>query len=384
MENFAIIIAVIAGLIVGFFFGKKSNNSDTSQYDKQIVGLEGQIQSLTSLNSSLQEKVNEQSKIEATLKPLQEQVLELQRIANNSNTTRAEAEENIKSSIENIKSSYKSLSTETQRLSTALTRSQDRGAWGEIQLKQILETSGLIEGVHFTSQHQFTNADGKTYKPDFTIELPGHNHIVIDSKFPFEAYWLSLAEEDQTKKEELLNKHAKDILKHAKDLHDKNYLSLTNGPKYVVMWLPYESMLSAAVQADPSLPQKCMQLNIALTTPTMFYGTTVQLAYIWQQDKLAANAAHIQNAASNLLERIVKVSGLLGKLRNGLVTAINGYNEFSSQYENSLMDDARALHELGVSVSNELSTPSPINDNVRKLRGKEEFIDVEPVDELEQ
>jgi DNA anti-recombination protein RmuC len=116
----------------------------------------------------------------------------------------------------------------------------------------------------------------------------------------------------------------------------------------------------------------------------MFYGTTVQLSFIWQQDKLAANAAHIQKAASNLLERIVKVSGLLGKLRNGLVTSINGFNEFSSQYENSLMDDARALHELGVSVSNELSTPSPITENMRKLKGTEDIIDVEPVDELDQ
>lgn len=384
MENFAIIIAVLAGLVVGFVFGKKSTTTDTSQYEIRINDLNSKIELLNSHNSDLQKKVSEQATLDATLNPLKEQVLELQRIANKSNTTRAEAEENIKTSIANIQASYGSLSTETQRLSTALTRSQDRGAWGEIQLKQILESSGLIEGVHFTSQHQFTNADGKIYKPDFTIELPGHNHIVIDSKFPFEAYWQSLAEEDQSKKDELLAKHAKDILKHAKDLHDKNYTALTNGPKYVVMWLPYESMLSAAVQSDPSLPQKCMQLNIALTTPTMFYGTTVQLSFIWQQDKLAANAAHIQKAASNLLERIVKVSGLLGKLRNGLVTSINGFNEFSSQYENSLMDDARALHELGVSVSNELSTPSPITENMRKLKGTEDIIDVEPVDELDQ
>lgn len=384
MENFAIIIAVIAGLVAGYVLGKKSVSTDNSQFETRIADLTTQITLLNSQNTELQKKLSEQNTLELTLKPLQEKVQELQRLAAETNETRTKAETAIQTNIQNIQTSYQSLSTETQRLSTALTRSQDRGAWGEIQLKQILESSGLIEGVHFTSQHQFTNSEGKVYKPDFTIELPGHNHIVIDSKFPFEAYWQSTIEHDPIRKNELLLKHAKDILKHSKELHDKNYLAVTNGPRYVVMWLPFESMLSAAVQADPLLPQKCMQLNIALTTPTMFYGTTVQLSYIWQQDKLAANAAHIQNAASNLLERILKVSGLLGKLRSGLITAINGFNEFSSQYENSLMQDARALHELGVSVSSDLNTPNPISDNVRPLKGIEEFIDVEPVDELEQ
>ena len=381
MENIYLIIAVIAGLVVGFIFGKKSVSTDTSQQELRIADLSSKIDLLNSHNADLQSKLTEQTTLEATLKPLQRQVEELQRLANETNTTRTKAEENIKTSIDNIQSSYQTLSTETQRLSTALTRSQDRGAWGQVQLEKLLEDSGLIKDVNFIAQHQFQTEDG-TLIPDITIELPGHGHLVIDSKFPFEAYWQSLSESDPVKKSELQKKHAQDVLKHAKDLNKKNYTSATHGPKFVIMWLPYESILAAAVEADSSLLEQCNQLRVSLATPTIMYSLSSTIAYTWQQNKLAENAEQIRKVASGLLEGMVKLSKSLQTMGNGLTQAVRNFNEFRKRFDNSVMRDARRLEELGIAVAGELEVPDSITLEVESVQTG--FIDVEPIDEIEQ
>ncbi len=383
MENFAIIIAVLAGLVVGFVFGKKSTTTDTSQYENRINDLNSKIELLNSHNTDLQKKVSDQAALEITLKPLQQQVQELQRLANETNKTRAEAEAKIQTNIANIQASYGSLSTETQRLSTALTRSQDRGAWGQVQLEKLLEDSGLINGVNFIPQHRFQTDEG-TLIPDITIELPGHGHLVIDSKFPFEAYWQSITETDPNRKIELQKKHAADVLNHAKDLNSKNYSSATRGPKFVIMWLPYESILSAAVEADPSLLEKCNQLKVSLASPTIMYSLSTTIAFTWQQNKLAENAEEIRQVASGLLDRLVKLSGYLGTMRSGLVSAITNFNHFVSRYDNSVLKEAKKLEQLGISVSGQLDSPEEITDAPRAIKTQGDIIDVEPVDELDQ
>lgn len=383
MENFAIIIAVIAGLIAGYVLGKKSVSTDNSQSETRIADLTTQITLLNSQNTELQKKLSEQNTLELTLKPLQEKVQELQRLAAETNETRTKAETAIQTNIQNIQTSYQSLSNETQRLSTALTRSQDRGAWGQVQLEKLLEDSGLIKDVNFIAQHRFQTDEG-TLIPDITIELPGHGHLVIDSKFPFEAYWQSITETDPAKKAELLKKHAQDVLKHAKELNAKNYTSATRGPKFVIMWLPYESILSAAVEADPTLLDACNKLKVSLASPTIMYSLSSTIAFTWQQNKLAENAEEIRKVASGLLEGMIKLASSLQTMGNGLSTAVRNFNAFRKRFDNSVMRDARKLEELGLSVAGELEVPEAITLEVESVQTETGIIDVEPVDELEQ
>ncbi|MEY3697173.1 MAG: hypothetical protein RJA41_823 [Actinomycetota bacterium] len=383
MENFAIIIAVIAGLVAGYVLGKKSVSTDNSQFETRIADLTTQITLLNSQNTELQKKLSEQNTLELTLKPLQEKVQELQRLAAETNETRTKAETAIQTNIQNIQTSYQSLSNETQRLSTALTRSQDRGAWGQVQLEKLLEDSGLIKDVNFIAQHRFQTDEG-TLIPDITIELPGHGHLVIDSKFPFEAYWQSITETDPAKKAELLKKHAQDVLKHAKELNAKNYTSATRGPKFVIMWLPYESILSAAVEADPTLLDACNKLKVSLASPTIMYSLSSTIAFTWQQNKLAENAEEIRKVASGLLEGMIKLASSLQTMGNGLSTAVRNFNAFRKRFDNSVMRDARKLEELGLSVAGELEVPEAITLEVESVQTETGIIDVEPVDELEQ
>lgn len=383
MENFAIIFAVIAGLVAGYVLGKKSVSTDNSQFETRIADLTTQITLLNSQNTELQKKLSEQNTLELTLKPLQEKVQELQRLAAETNETRTKAETAIQTNIQNIQTSYQSLSNETQRLSTALTRSQDRGAWGQVQLEKLLEDSGLIKDVNFIAQHRFQTDEG-TLIPDITIELPGHGHLVIDSKFPFEAYWQSITETDPAKKAELLKKHAQDVLKHAKELNAKNYTSATRGPKFVIMWLPYESILSAAVEADPTLLDACNKLKVSLASPTIMYSLSSTIAFTWQQNKLAENAEEIRKVASGLLEGMIKLASSLQTMGNGLSTAVRNFNAFRKRFDNSVMRDARKLEELGLSVAGELEVPEAITLEVESVQTETGIIDVEPVDELEQ
>ena len=383
MENFAIIIAVIAGLVAGYVLGKKSISTDSSHFETKIADLNTQITLLNSQNAELQKKISEQNTLELTLKPLQEKVQELQTLAAQTNESRTKAETAIQTNIQNIQTSYQSLSNETQRLSTALTRSQDRGAWGQVQLEKLLEDSGLIKDVNFIAQHRFQTDEG-TLIPDITIELPGHGHLVIDSKFPFEAYWQSITETDPAKRTELLKKHAQDVLKHAKDLNSKNYTSATRGPKFVIMWLPYESILSAAVEADPTLLDACNKLKVSLASPTIMYSLSSTIAFTWQQNKLAENAEEIRKVASGLLEGMIKLASSLQTMGNGLSTAVRNFNAFRKRFDNSVMRDARKLEELGLSVAGELEVPEAITLEVESVQTETGIIDVEPVDELEQ
>ncbi len=383
MENFAIIIAVIAGLVAGYVLGKKSISTDSSHFETKIADLNTQITLLNSQNAELQKKISEQNTLELTLKPLQEKVQELQTLAAQTNESRTKAETAIQTNIQNIQTSYQSLSNETQRLSTALTRSQDRGAWGQVQLEKLLEDSGLIKDVNFIAQHRFQTDEG-TLIPDITIELPGHGHLVIDSKFPFEAYWQSITETDPAKKTELLKKHAQDVLKHAKDLNSKNYTSATRGPKFVIMWLPYESILSAAVEADPTLLDACNKLKVSLASPTIMYSLSSTIAFTWQQNKLAENAEEIRKVASGLLEGMIKLASSLQTMGNGLSTAVRNFNAFRKRFDNSVMRDARKLEELGLSVAGELAVPEAITLEVESVQTETGIIDIEPVDEIEQ
>ncbi len=383
MENFAIIIAVIAGLVAGYVLGKKSISTDSSHFETKIADLNTQITLLNSQNAELQKKISEQNTLELTLKPLQEKVQELQTLAAQTNESRTKAETAIQTNIQNIQTSYQSLSNETQRLSTALTRSQDRGAWGQVQLEKLLEDSGLIKDVNFIAQHRFQTDEG-TLIPDITIELPGHGHLVIDSKFPFEAYWQSITETEPAKKTELLKKHAQDVLKHAKDLNSKNYTSATRGPKFVIMWLPYESILSAAVEADPTLLDACNKLKVSLASPTIMYSLSSTIAFTWQQNKLAENAEEIRKVASGLLEGMIKLASSLQTMGNGLSTAVRNFNAFRKRFDNSVMRDARKLEELGLSVAGELEVPEAITLEVESVQTETGIIDIEPVDEIEQ
>ena len=383
MENFAIIIAVIAGLVAGYVLGKKSISTDSSHFETKIADLNTQITLLNSQNAELQKKISEQNTLELTLKPLQEKVQELQTLAAQTNESRTKAETAIQTNIQNIQTSYQSLSNETQRLSTALTRSQDRGAWGQVPLEKLLADSGLIKDVNFIAQHRFQTDEG-TLIPDITIELPGHGHLVIDSKFPFEAYWQSITETDPAKKTELLKKHAQDVLKHAKDLNSKNYTSATRGPKFVIMWLPYESILSAAVEADPTLLDACNKLKVSLASPTIMYSLSSTIAFTWQQNKLAENAEEIRKVASGLLEGMIKLASSLQTMGNGLSTAVRNFNAFRKRFDNSVMRDARKLEELGLSVAGELEVPEAITLEVESVQTETGIIDIEPVDEIEQ
>jgi DNA recombination protein RmuC len=384
MENFAIIIAVLAGLIVGFVFGKKSTTTDTSQYESIVSNLNAQIDLLNLQSEELKAKAESQTELELRLLPLTEQIKKLEEIATKSDTNRAKAEAELTTSINTIEKNHESLSRATGLISNALTRSQERGKWGELQLEQILEDSGLIRGVHFTTQHGLQDADGKNYKPDFTIELPGHSHIVIDSKFPFEAYYQAMDESNPVKKEELLKKHAQDVLKHAKELSKKNYSEHLKGPKYVVMWLPFESMLSAAIQANPKLLRECMQMKIALNTPTLFFGMTTQLSFIWQQVILAENAELVRKEATNLLVAIRALASSLQTMGGGLTTAVTHYNAFRSKFVKTAFSKSSELERLGISVAGELKNPSEIEKMPNNGDLDSNIIDVEPVDELDQ
>jgi DNA recombination protein RmuC len=252
-----------------------------------------------------------------------------------------------------------------------------------VQLEKLLEDSGLIKDVNFIAQHRFQTDEG-TLIPDITIELPGHGHLVIDSKFPFEAYWQSITETDPAKKAELLKKHAQDVLKHAKELNAKNYTSATRGPKFVIMWLPYESILSAAVEADPTLLDACNKLKVSLASPTIMYSLSSTIAFTWQQNKLAENAEEIRKVASGLLEGMIKLASSLQTMGNGLSTAVRNFNAFRKRFDNSVMRDARKLEELGLSVAGELEVPEAITLEVESVQTETGIIDVEPVDELEQ
>ncbi len=283
---------------------------------------------------------------------------------------RLEAHAALSQQVRQMQVASESLRTETGQLVTALRSSQVRGKWGELQLRRVVEAAGMLDHVDFVEQSS-TRTDDGLQRPDMVVHLSGGKHVVIDAKVAFLGYLDAVQTEDDAVRTERLKAHARHVRKHVDDLVTKQYWEqFTPAPEFVVMFLPAEAFLHAALEVDPGLIEHAMERNVVLATPMTLVALLRTVAYAWRQEALAANAQQVLTLGRELHGRLATLGGHVGRLGRQIDGAVRAYNETVSSLESRVLVSARRMADLKV-TDDELETPTQVNSSPRQIQAPE-------------
>ncbi|HWS56898.1 MAG TPA: DNA recombination protein RmuC [Actinotalea sp.] len=262
------------------------------------------------------------------------------------------------------------LRSETGQLVTALRSSQVRGRWGELQLRRVVEAAGMLDHVDFAEQHTVRSDDGVA-RPDMVVHLSGGKQVVLDAKVAFLGYLEAVQATDDAVRSARLAAHARHLRKHIDDLAAKQYWEqLSPAPEFVVMFVPAEPFLHAALEVDPGLYEYAMERNVVIATPMTLVALLRTVAYAWRQESLAANAQQVLTLGRELHARLSTLGGHVGRVGRQLDGAVRAYNEAVSSLESRVLVSARRLADLKVTDA-DLETPAQVDRVSRRLQAPE-------------
>jgi DNA recombination protein RmuC len=262
------------------------------------------------------------------------------------------------------------LRTETRQLVAALRAPQVRGRWGEHQLRRIVESAGMLEHCDFAEQvGAATDAGG--VRPDLVVRLHGGRQVVVDAKAPFDAYLGAMEARDESTRDTQLRKHAAHLRAHVDQLAAKAYWSAFQpAPEFVVLFVPADPFLDAALQRDPTLLEHAFARDVVLATPATLVALLRTIAYVWRQEALARNALAVHTLARELYSRLSTMGDHFSKLGASLSAAVTAYNRAVGSLEARVLVSARKLAELGVS-GDAVPTPPQVEVAARGLQAPE-------------
>jgi DNA recombination protein RmuC len=252
--------------------------------------------------------------------------------------------------IEAMKSGTERVSAEAAKLVNALRNApKARGRWGEQQLRNVLESCGLSEHADFATEVSHTDDEGARQRPDVIVRIPGGQSLVIDAKVSLNAYQDAFGAVDEAARKLHLGAHAVAIKAHVNTLGNKAYWAqFADAPDYVVMFIPGEHFLSAALEEDGKLWDYAFDRRVLLATPTNLIAIARTVAAVWRQEKLAKEARQIGELGKELYDRLAKAASDLRKVGGGLTTAVNNYNSFVASFEGRSLVTARKFRDLNI------------------------------------
>jgi len=269
------------------------------------------------------------------------------------------------------------LGRQTASLAGSLRSSTVRGAWGEVQLRRVLEASGMLARCDFDEQVTSVSAHGRGVRPDVVVRLPGDKVLVIDAKAPMTSF-LDAQGEDLADDERaaLLREHAASLGRHVSALADKEYWSgFREGPEMVVCFVPSDAMLGAALAAQPSLHEKALSQRVVLVGPGSLMALLRTVAFTWQQDALSASARELLDLGRDLHRRLGTLGTHTAKVGRSLQSSVEAYNAMVGALESRVMVTARRMSELDL-VSDELPLLTPVQTAPRPLTAQDLIDDV--------
>jgi DNA recombination protein RmuC len=279
--------------------------------------------------------------INEALQASQKQITELEK-------SRSEAYGGIKSQLESMHLGQQSLAQETQNLVKALRRPEVRGRWGEITLRRLVELAGMVEHCDFQEQVHSVGED-QIIRPDMVVSMPNQRDLVVDVKTPLDAYLAAVEAKDDVQRQLCLQRHARNVREHIRSLSSKAYWAqFTNSPEFVILFIPGDQFLSAALNEDPDLIETALAQQIILATPTSFVALLKAVAYGWRQLALADNAQEIRVLAEDLYGRLATFVTHMNKVGRQLGSSVESYNRAVGSLERKVLPGARKFVELGI------------------------------------
>jgi DNA recombination protein RmuC len=274
----------------------------------------------------------------------------------------------LREAVELVRAGQGQVRDEARRLVTALTSSpKQRGRWGEQSLENVLTLAGLVKGVDFNMEVSVEGDDGRL-RPDAVINLPEGRKLVVDAKCSLNAYLDACDEVDDDKRADCFKAHLASIVRHAQQLGSKTYWAqFGDAAEFVVMYIPGEHFLSAALEQDPELWEKSFRNRVLLATPTNLVAIARTVASVWRQEKLAEAADEIASLGKELHSRLATMAQHMERVGKNLTTANAAYNQMVGSFESQVVTQARRFETLGAKSAKELPSPPMVEVAPRPL-----------------
>jgi DNA recombination protein RmuC len=304
-----------------------------------------------------------QQAIDSLVKPLKESLEKVEAKIGELEKARATAYGELSNQLKSLTTTQGQLQAEAAKLSTALRSTTTAGTWGELQLRRVVEMSGMAAYCDFTEQQT-----AGSLRADLVVRLPGGQQIVVDAKAPNDAYREAANAADEAVRSARLAEHAAKVRSHIDALGAKDYWAqFQPSPEFVVLFLPGDQFLAGALQADPALIDRAIAKKVLLATPATLIALLKAAAYGWRQEDVSRNAQVIADLGRALYDRIATFADNLDKVGRGLETASKAYNAAVGSFEQTLLPGARKFQELGAKGAKELTEPAPAETQPRDV-----------------
>lgn len=317
-----------------------------------------------------QSEENAGQSLRALLQPVNERLLRYEEAVSKVEAERRDAFGVLHGQIEAMRVGQERVSSEASRLVNALRNApKARGRWGEQQLRNVLESCGLAEHTDFRTEVSLTMEDGGRLRPDAIVRVPGGKSLVIDAKVSLNAYQDAFNAVDDAERQAGLTAHAASMRAHVNGLGAKAYWAqFDDAPDYVIMFVPGEHFVSAALEHDPGLWDYAFERRVLLATPTNLIAIARTVAAVWRQEKLAEQARDIGALGKDLYARLCTMGGHVAKLGKNLDTAITAYNAFVGSLESQVLTQARRFEALNIETGGKaIDAPPGIEQAARPL-----------------
>jgi DNA recombination protein RmuC len=307
-----------------------------------------------------------QRAVEALVAPIREALDKTREQIQAVERSRHEAYGSLGRHLETMTRDQQSLRAETANLVKALRRPEVRGRWGEMTLRRLVELAGMVEHCDF---HEQVSQDGDSgrRRPDMVVSLPNGRSLIIDAKSPLDAYVDAVEAVEDDARRAALTRHARQLRRQVQQLADKSYWQQCPGtPDFVVLFIPGDHFLSAALDQDAALLEDALRQQIILATPTTLVALLRAVAHGWREERLAANAAEIRQLGEQLQTRLARFTDHLTKLGRSLGSSVDHYNRAVGSLQRQVMPSARRFSELGVDGGHEPAAPEPLPQRPRE------------------
>lgn len=386
-----LLVGLVVGSAAGWFAGRSSAPQPDAHLGSQLAATRADLAAATARGDGLQRELaatREQyremtehyrkadaeresgaaaeSKVLQAMAPIAKQVEAMQNKVADIEKQRDQQHVQLAEQIRATRESAAESKAAAEMLNSALRNNQVRGAYGEIQLKSIVEAAGMIERVDYTTQESIT-AESGARRPDMVVKLPGGKELAVDAKVPYNAFIKAQAADiDDQARAALLLEHSRAVKAHVKALADRAYFTgLTASPETTVAFIPADGILAGALEADPMLEQFAFDNNVVLATPASLFTLLKGLAYSWRQENLAENAREVVAMGQELYRRISTVAAHAAKLGRSIERSVKDYNAFAGSLQSQVLSQARRFDGI------EFEKPIEIEQDAREFTAAE-------------
>lgn len=348
-----LIIGLFLGLGLGIWISRIKNSAGSSDsLAQELNDVKVLLKASDERLKAAEEKSQADTKIATQMEEMKATVERMRTQSQEAAEKRIASETQLVSTIDEMRKASTTFFDETKKIAGALASSQTRGKFGEAQLQLLLEQAGLREGHEYDAQRSTTDSDSSGI-PDITVRMPGGSKLFIDSKFPFDRFLEAFGTEDQAERDELLAAHTKDLLKHVDALSKRGYHKSQGSPDFVVLFLPFETLLAEALRIDPTLLEKAFKVGVTLATPTTTMALLRTVGHIFTRNQLAENADDITKVAATFLKNITLLHTKIVAVGKAINSTSKAYEDLVPTAEKTVLSPARRIHKLGVTGDKE-------------------------------